>query len=243
MADKIFVAIKPKYPTRKATDKVLTKNEENFVDIVEVDVARQVIALLDTSYVAIIKDDQYYPVDVDNVFEQYEHLAAGEDLTVEADEKFGIKKLDSFFSVPEEGDAEGLEKIQDKVQIYNAILSGKLIKVEDYSKLGIEAIDKNGFWFAIKLDKAGAEAEGYSEIKLFGEEEELQDGVNYIYMGKFQEDVASKVISVSSEYTEKEESTEEGGEEDGLAPADESGSTEDGESNSQNGEDSGENNG
>ena len=93
MADKILVAVKPKYPTRKATDKVLTKNESNFIDVVEVDVARQVIALLDTSYVAIIKDDQYYPVDVDNVFEQYEHLAAGEDLTVEADEKFGVKKL------------------------------------------------------------------------------------------------------------------------------------------------------
>ena len=239
MADKIFVAVKPKYPTRKATDKVLTKNEENFVDIVEVDVARQVIALLDTSYVAIVKDDQYYPVDVDNVFEQYDHLAAGEDLTVEADEKFGVKKLDSFFSIPEEADAEGLEKIQDKIQIYNAILSGKLIKVEDYSKLGIEAVDKNGFWFAIKLDKAGAEAEGYSEIKLFGEEEELQDGVNYIYMGKSQEDVASKVISVSSEYTEKEESTEEGGEASGEG----SGSTDSGDSGSQSGEGSGENNG
>lgn len=239
MADKIFVAIKPKYPTRKATDKVLTRNEENFVDIVEVDVARQVIALLDTSYVAIVKDDQYYPVDVDNVFEQYDHLAAGEDLTVEADEKFGVKKLDSFFSIPEEEDAEGLEKIQDKIQIYNAILSGKLIKVEDYSKLGIEAVDKNGFWFAIKLDKAGAEAEGYSEIKLFGEEEELQDGVNYIYMGKSQEDVASKVISVSSEYTEKEESTEESGE----ASGEDSGSTEGGDSGSQSEEGSGENNG
>lgn len=239
MADKIFVAIKPKYPTRKATDKVLTKNEENFVDIVEVDVARQVIALLDTSYVAIVKDDQYYPVDVDNVFEQYDHLAAGEDLTVEADEKFGVKKLDSFFSIPEEADTEGLEKIQDKIQIYNAILSGKLIKVEDYSKLGIEAVDKNGFWLAIKLDKTGAEAEGYSEIKLFGEEEELQDGVNYIYMGKSQEDVASKVISVSSEYTEKEESTEEGGETSG----EDSGSTEGGDSGSQSEEGSGENNG
>lgn len=238
MADKIYVAVKPKYPTRKATDKVLTKNEANFIDVVEVDVARQVIALLDTSYVAIIKDDQYYPVDVDNVFEQYEHLAADEDLTVEADEKFGVKKLESFFSVPEEEDVEGLDKIQDKVEIYNAILSGKLAKVEDYSKLGIDAIDKNGYWLAIKLDKSGAEAEGYSEIKLFGEEEELEDGVNYIYMGKSQEDIASKVISISSEYTEPEESTEDGGEDSG----DDSGST-DGGSSDQGGEDSGENNG
>ena len=238
MADKIYVAVKPKYPTRKATDKVLVKNEANFIDVVEVDVARQVIALLDTSYVAIIKDDQYYPVDVDNVFEQYEHLAAGEDLTVEADEKFGVKKLESFFSVPEEEDVEGLDKIQDKVEIYNAILSGKLAKVEDYSKLGIDAIDKNGYWLAIKLDKSGAEAEGYSEIKLFGEEEELEDGVNYIYMGKSQEDIASKVISISSEYTEPEESTEDGGEDSG----DDSGST-DGGSSDQGGEDSGENNG
>jgi hypothetical protein len=239
MADKICVAVKPKYPTRKATDRVLTKNEANFIDVVEVDVARQVIALLDTSYVAIIKDDQYYPVDVDNVFEQYEHLAAGEDLTVEADEKFGVKKLESFFSVPEDEDVEDLDKIQDKVEIYNAILSGKLVKVEDYSKLGIDAIDKNGYWLAIKLDKSGAEAEGYSEIKLFGEEEELEDGVNYIYMGKSQEDIASKVISISSEYTEPEEAT---GEDDSEGSGDDSGSTDD-SSSDQGGEDSGENNG
>lgn len=212
MADKILVAIKPKYPTRKATDKVLTKNEENFVDVVEVDVPRQVIALLDTSVVAIIKDDKYYPVDVDNVYEQYDHLAKDEELTVEVDEEFGIKKLESFFSVPEAEDVEGLDKVQDQIQIYNAILSGKLVKIEDYSKLGIDAIDKNGYWFAIKFDKSGAEAEGYSEIKLFGEEEELEDGVNYIYMGKSQADVASKVISISSEYTKPEAS--DGGEDD-----------------------------
>lgn len=201
MAEKIFVAIKPKYPTRKATDKVLTKNEENFVDVVEVDVARQVIALLDTSYVAIIKDDKYYPVDVDNVYEQYDHLEAGEELTVEEDQNFGVKKLESFFSIPAEEDAEGLEKIQDKIEIYNGILSGKLIKVEDYTKLDIDAIDKNGYWFAIKFDQAGASAEGYSDAKFFGEEAELADGVNYVFMGRSQEDVASKVLSVSSEYT------------------------------------------
>jgi hypothetical protein len=215
MAEKIFVAIKPKYPTRKATDKVLIKNEENFVDVVEVDVARQVIALLDTSYVAIIKDDKYYPVDVDNVYEQYDHLEAGEELTVEEDQNFGVKKLESFFSIPAEEDAEGLDKIQDKIEIYNGILSGKLIKVEDYSKLGIEAIDKNGYWFAIKFDQAGASAEGYSEVKFFGEEAELTDGVNYVFMGRSQEDVASKVLSVSSEYTpvDTEEGSGEGGEE------------------------------
>ena len=201
MADKILVAVKPKYPTRKATDKVLTKNEENFVDVVEVDVPRQVIALLDTSYVAIIKDDQYYPVDVDNVYEQYDHLAKEEDLTVEPDINFGVKKLETFFSIPTAEDAEGLDKIQDKVEIYNGILSGKLIKVEDYSKLGIDSIDKNGFWFAIKFDQSGANNEGYTEVKLYGKDEELTDGVNYLYMGKSQEDVAATVLSVSAEYT------------------------------------------
>ena len=57
MAEKIFVAVKPKYPTRKAIDKVLVKNEEGFIDIAEVNVPRQVIALLDTAHVAIVKDD------------------------------------------------------------------------------------------------------------------------------------------------------------------------------------------
>lgn len=213
MAEKIYIAVKPKYPTRKAVDKVLTKNADNFVDIAEANVARQVIAILDTAFVAIVKDDKYYPVDETNVYEQYDLIAAGEEPTVEADINFGIKKLEYFFSIPEEEDAENLDKVQDKVQIYNAILSGKLVKIEDYASLGIDAIDKNGYWFAIKFDKSGATNEGYTEVKMYGEEEELTDGVNYIYMGRSQEDVASKVLSVSAEYTPtntEEENTDDG---------------------------------
>lgn len=213
MAEKIYIAVKPKYPTRKAVDKVLTKNADNFVDIAEANVARQVIAILDTAFVAIVKDDKYYPVDETNVYEQYDLIAAGEEPTVEADINFGVKKLEYFFSIPEEEDAENLDKVQDKVQIYNAILSGKLVKIEDYASLGIDAIDKNGYWFAIKFDKSGATNEGYTEVKMYGEEEELTDGVNYIYMGKSQEDVASKVLSVSAEYTPtnaEEENTDDG---------------------------------
>ena len=213
MAEKIYIAVKPKYPTRKAVDKVLTKNADNFVDIAEANVARQVIAILDTAFVAIVKDDKYYPVDETNVYEQYDLIAAGEEPTVEADINFGVKKLEYFFSIPEEEDAENLDKVQDKVQIYNAILSGKLVKIEDYVALGIDAIDKNGYWFAIKFDKSGATNEGYTEVKMYGEEEELADGVNYIYMGKSQEDVASKVLSVSAEYTPtnaEEENTDDG---------------------------------
>jgi hypothetical protein len=214
MAEKIYIAVKPKYPTRKAVDRVLTKNADNFVDIAEANVARQVIAILDTAFVAIVKEDKYYPVDETNVYEQYDLIAAGEEPTVEADINFGVKKLEYFFSIPEEEDAENLDKVQDKVQIYNAILSGKLVKIEDYASLGIDAIDKNGYWFAIKFDKSGATNEGYTEVKMYGEEEELIDGVNYIYMGKSQEDVASKVLSVSAEYTptnaEEENTTDEG---------------------------------
>ena len=213
MAEKIYIAVKPKYPTRKAVDRVLTKNADNFVDIAEANVARQVIAILDTAFVAIVKDDKYYPVDETNVYEQYDLIAAGEEPTVEADINFGVKKLEYFFSIPEEEDAENLDKVQDKVQIYNAILSGKLVKIEDYTVLGIDAIDKNGYWFAIKFDKSGATNEGYTEVKMYGEEEELADGVNYIYMGKSQEDVASKVLSVSAEYTPtnaEEENTDNG---------------------------------
>lgn len=214
MAEKIYIAVKPKYPTRKAVDRVLTKNADNFVDIAEANVARQVIAILDTAFVAIVKDDKYYPVDETNVYEQYDLIAAGEEPTVEADINFGVKKLEYFFSIPEEEDAENLDKVQDKVQIYNAILSGKLVKIEDYASLGIDAIDKNGYWFAIKFNKSGATNEGYTEVKMHGEEEELVDGVNYIYMGKSQEDVASKVLSVSAEYTptnaEEENTADEG---------------------------------
>ena len=125
----VRIAIKPKYPTRKATDKVLF-NDGNFVDCIDEHSTRQLLSLLDTAHVALITEDgKYYPVDKDNYEEQYKLADAGETPTVEADEKFGVKKMEEFITAPT--DNADAAKIQN-CTIYNGIIAGQLLKVTNY---------------------------------------------------------------------------------------------------------------
>lgn len=175
----IRIAIKPKYPTRRATDKVLF-NEGNFLDVIDEYSDRHILSILDTAHVALIDTaGKYYPVNKDNYKEQFALAVAGEAPTVDADEKFGVKKMENFITA---STSETAKKIQD-CAIYNGILTGQLFKVTDFKKIGDEKIDKNGFWMMFEYDKAGAEAEGYSKAHIILESEELVDGTNYIYFG------------------------------------------------------------
>ena len=176
----IRIAIKPKYPTRRATDKVLF-NEGNFLDVIDEYSDRHILSILDTAHVAIINDTtgKYYPVNKDNYKEQFALAVAGEVPTVDADEKFGVKKMENFITA---STSEAAKKIQD-CAIYNGILTGHLFKVTDFKKIGDEKIDKNGFWMMFEYDKTGAEAEGYSNAHILDESEELVDGTNYVYFG------------------------------------------------------------
>ena len=176
----IRIAIKPKYPTRRATDKVLF-NEGNFLDVIDEYSDRHILSILDTAHVAIINDTtgKYYPVNKDNYKEQFALAVAGEVPTVDADEKFGVKKMENFITA---STSEAAKKIQD-CAIYNGILTGQLFKVTDFKKIGDEKIDKNGFWMMFEYDKTGAEAEGYSNAHILDESEELVDGTNYVYFG------------------------------------------------------------
>ncbi len=175
----IRIAIKPKYPTRRATDKVLF-NEGNFLDVIDEYSDRHILSILDTAHVALIDTaGKYYPVNKDNYKEQFALAVAGEVPTVDADEKFGVKKMENFITA---STSETAKKIQD-CAIYNGILTGQLFKVTDFKKIGDEKINKNGFWMMFEYDKAGAEAEGYSKAHILCETEELVDGTNYIYFG------------------------------------------------------------
>jgi hypothetical protein len=194
----VRIAIKPKYPTRKATDKVLF-NEGNFIDCIEEHSTRQLLSLLDTAHVALISEDgKYYPVNKDNYEEQYKLADAGETPTVEVDEKFGVKKIEDFISAPV--DSEVANKLQE-VSIYNGIISGKLFKVTDYTTIGEEKITKNGFWLAFNYDKTGAEAEGYSEAHLLMASENLEDGINFLFMGETNSLVNNTIIAIQSKLT------------------------------------------
>ena len=176
----IRIAIKPKYPTRRATDKVLF-NEGNFLDVIDEYSDRHILSILDTAHVAIINDTtgKYYPVNKNNYKEQFALAVAGEVPTVDADEKFGVKKMENFITA---STSEAAKKIQD-CAIYNGILTGQLFKVTDFKKIGDEKINKNGFWMMFEYDKTGAEAEGYSNAHILDESEELVDGTNYVYFG------------------------------------------------------------
>ena len=127
----IRIAIKPKYPTRRATDKVLF-NEGNFLDVIDEYSDRHILSILDTAHVALIDTaGKYYPVNKDNYKEQFALAIAGEVPTVDADEKFGVKKMENFISASTSVTAK---KIQD-CAIYNGILTGQLFKVTDFKKM------------------------------------------------------------------------------------------------------------
>lgn len=60
----VRIAIKPKYPTRRATDKVLF-NEGNFIDTIDEHSTRHILSILDTAHVALVSEDgKYYPLSI-----------------------------------------------------------------------------------------------------------------------------------------------------------------------------------
>ena len=168
----ITLAIKPKYPTRKAVDKVLV-NEGNFVDLVEVSAVRQAQALFDTSFVAMVIEDTYYPLTEENVAEQYELVNAGEEPTVEAKDDFGFRKLDTFFT-------------SDQVECYNGLLKGD-----------VEYADGK---YIVKLafDTEAATAAGYSEVKLNGIAVKAENTIEF----KNAEALIAGIFGVTAKFTQ-----------------------------------------
>ena len=172
----VILAIKPKYPTRKAIDKVLVKDKD-FVDLVEIPNLKQAQALFKTSYVAIVSEDKYYPVTAENVAEQYDLVNAGEAPSVDVDAKFGIKKLNNFFS-------------SDVVEYYNGILSGNV-------EYGVDG----KYTFTLNFDTAGAEAEGYSDIKINGVDVAETNTLSF----RTADDLRSAILVISATLTVDEE--------------------------------------
>ena len=170
----ITIAIKPKYPTRKAIDKVLV-NEGNFVDFIEVSSVRQLQSLFATSYVAIVSEDKYYPITLENSEEQYDIAKEGSAPTVEVKEDFGFKKLNNFFT-------------SDQVECYNGILKGD-----------VKFVDGK---YAVKLsfDTDGATSAGYSEIKINGVDAIAENTLEF----KSANALISAVINVTAKLTQGE---------------------------------------
>ena len=204
----VCLALKPKYATRKAYDKVIFK-EEDMLTIIDVMTPRQILPLLDTCLVAIVgTDKKYYPIDEETYVEQYSLAKEGDLPTVEADDKFGIKKLNSFVSYPAL-ETEHADQIQDSdFNPTNGIFRGTCLKVITPID---DTINKAGYWFVFNFDMASATEEGYSEIKLVTNdgEVEIADGANYVYAGATESDVPKMFILVKATLTipaENEES-------------------------------------
>lgn len=196
---KVTVALKPKYTTRKAVDKVIF-NEGNFLTQVENITARYILSMFDTCYVSLVVDGKYYPIDVDTFEEQFALVAAGEAPTVEADEHFGIKKIEQFVSDPEE-DAV-VEAIQMDETFVHGIFTGTLLKVTNCKESPKpDTIDKNGYWMIFKFDMAGASAEGYSELKFLDSGDEIVDGNNFVFMGADESEVNKKFLTIVGKLT------------------------------------------
>ena len=196
---KVTVALKPKYTTRKAVDKVIF-NEGNFLTQVENITSRYILSMLDTCYVSLVVDGKYYPVDVDTFEEQFALVAAGEAPTVEADEHFGIKKIEQFVSDPDE-DAV-VEAVQMDEAFVHGIFAGTLLKVTNCKEAPKpDTIDKNGYWMIFKFDMAAASAEGYSELKFLDTGDEIVDGNNFVFMGADESEVNKKFLTIVGKLT------------------------------------------
>ena len=196
---KVTVALKPKYTTRKAVDKVIF-NEGNFLTQVENITARYILSMFDTCYVSLVVDGKYYPIDVDTFEEQFALAAAGEAPTVEADEHFGIKKIEQFVSDPDE-DAV-VEAVQMDEAFTHGIFAGTLLKVTNCKEAPKpDTIDKNGYWMIFKFDMAGASAEGYSELKFLDTGDEIVDGNNFVFMGVDESEVNKKFLTIVGKLT------------------------------------------
>lgn len=196
---KVTVALKPKYTTRKAVDKVIF-NEGNFLTQVENITARYILSMFDTCYVSLVVDGKYYPIDVDTFEEQFALAAAGEAPTVEADEHFGIKKIEQFVSDPDE-DAV-VEAVQMDEAFTHGIFAGTLLKVTNCKEAPKpDTIDKNGYWMIFKFDMAAASAEGYSELKFLDTGDEIVDGNNFVFMGADESEVNKKFLTIVGKLT------------------------------------------
>lgn len=196
---KVTVALKPKYTTRKAVDKVIF-NEGNFLTQVENITARYILSMFDTCYVSLVVDGKYYPIDVDTFEEQFALAAAGEAPTVEADEHFGIKKIEQFTSAPEK-DAV-VEAVQMDEAFVHGIFAGTLLKVTNCKEAPKpDTINKNGYWMIFKFDMAGASAEGYSELKFLDTGDEIVDGNNFVFMGADESEVNKKFLTIVGKLT------------------------------------------
>lgn len=238
---KALFALKPKHPTRKVVEKPLgirndipanvidptvdtgleeeveapVQLDDYLLDMVELSSARQVIAALDTSYVAIVHDNKYYPLDQNNAFEQFDLVVAGEAPTVEEDPKFGVKKLEYFVTDPisggetEESDVLGVKlgKIQSNVEVYSNITRGTLYKVENYTGFnGADANEQNGYYFVFFTNVADAAADTYGKytnLKFFvvggsGKEVTPDEGMNIIFLGPDKETASKKKLGMKA---------------------------------------------
>ena len=156
--------------------------------------------MFDTCYVSLVVDGKYYPVDVDTFEEQFALATAGEAPTVEADEHFGIKKIEQFVSDPDE-DAV-VEAVQMDEAFAHGIFAGTLLKVTNCKEAPKpDTIDKNGYWMIFKFDMAGASAEGYSELKFLDSGDEIVDGNNFVFMGADESEVNKKFLTIVGKLT------------------------------------------
>lgn len=194
----VYVAIKPKYPTRKAYDKVIF-DEGNMLTIIEVSTPRQLIALMDTSHVALIHENKYYPIDENNCYSEFDAVNNGSTPTVEEDAKFGIKKLQTFVSNPTE-DITVASQIQSEFDATNSIFRGTLLKV---TKPINKTINKKGYWFVFNFDLTSATSEGYSNIAMYigNIKQEIVEGANYVFAGVDEVSVYSNWFTINADLT------------------------------------------
>lgn len=211
-------AIKAKYPTRKAAERILKEDKDSvFIDQVISCTDRQVRSWLNTAQVAIMDEaGNFYPVDSKNVTEQFDLVVAGETPTVTANAGFGVLKIEQYIKDPiaagQEATVDVLDKplnvIQNEVSIQNGVITGTLYKVTDYTGFnGKDVNEQNGYYLVFYADISKMPDNAtYSDIKFFvvggsGNKVAMDEGLNVIFLGATKEEALKKTLGVTAHLT------------------------------------------
>ena len=188
--ENIYIAIKPSK----------SKSKKDIVSIIQAKSKQHIESFLEDYQVALIANGKYYPVDEESYESQYLLLLGGLSPTIQVDENFGIRGIESFIS------AETILDIPESpigVYRFHGKLTGRLYKIDDFSKIYNMHINKNGYWLVFNFNLSGAYNEGYRDVNIKSDIP-VFNGENYLLVGHKESDLDNYVCLTGNVTIDKE---------------------------------------
>lgn len=187
----INVAVVPRYTTRKATDRVIRKQDGGFV-IVNIKNPKQLIDIMATATLyGISNDGKYYPMTTDNSEVVYEKLSKNETIDSEVSaqvdtdkvaEVLGSPRITTFFTA--NGTAP---ELHTNCVFSNGELKGTFFEYTGTRADAKPAENKDGYFVYFDYDQTSATKYKIEDVKLIvtGVDKwvDISSGTNAIWLG------------------------------------------------------------